>query len=46
MKKNIELMIHNPSKDYIKGGNTKLICPQDIKPFYESALAKGKKFVD
>lgn len=27
-------------------GKNKMICPSDIRPIYEAALAKGTKFVD
>lgn len=25
---------------------TKMICPEDIRPIYETALTKGTKFID
>lgn len=39
-------MSTNQPHEKSKGKNQKLTCPEDIKPFYEAALAKGKKFID
>ena len=45
MRKNIELMTSFQDNNQIKNSK-KLICPEDIKPFYQAALAKGTKYID
>lgn len=46
MQRNIDAM-HSSSEDAKKNfGKTKMVCPEDIKAIYESALAKGTKFID
>lgn len=46
MRKNIEMMQSNVSANANVGKGTKMVCPQDIRPIYEAALAKKVKFVD
>ena len=46
MRKNIELMTSFQENNNQIKNSKKLICPQDIKPFYQAALAKGTKFID
>lgn len=46
MRKNIEAMNSGPVDVKFQGGGKKMICPEDIKPFYEAALAKKTKFID
>lgn len=46
MRKNIEAMTSGPTDVKFQGGGKKMICPPDIKPFYDAALAKKTKFVD
>ena len=48
MRKNIDAMKSSPVQNQVNFTNSqsKLICPEDIKPIYEAALARKTKFVD
>ena len=46
MRRNIQLMYSNAEEAKKNFSKTKMVCPEDIRPIYEAALAKGTKYTD